>query len=225
EASTVKGYSDLLKEIDDLKEQCDTLIDYYYVYKYGYGYPVVDLGLDSGTLWARYNVGASSIEEGGSYFAWGETTEKETYTEDNSTWHGKLVDYLKEKGVIDDKGNLTAEYDAATANWGENWSMPTFDEIIELKNLESEYKEINNVKGRLFYGKNGNTLFIPFGYRKGSELKDSGAGIWSARAYDALGEDGTGARCLSMDSEDIYWTGYSSRYKGYSVRAVLRTKK
>lgn len=36
-------------------------------------YNMVDLGLSSGLLWADRNIGASSPEEPGTYFAWGET--------------------------------------------------------------------------------------------------------------------------------------------------------
>ena len=39
----------------------------------------VDLGLPSGKLWATCNIGASSSEENGSYFAWAETEPKEYY--------------------------------------------------------------------------------------------------------------------------------------------------
>lgn len=40
----------------------------------------IDLGLPSGTLWATMNVGASSPEDYGDYFAWGETSPKEVYS-------------------------------------------------------------------------------------------------------------------------------------------------
>ncbi|MCF0189995.1 MAG: hypothetical protein HUJ96_01905, partial [Marinilabiliaceae bacterium] len=234
EASTVKGYSDLLEEIDDLKavsaslsqsneklrELCEKLSDLYYIPKYGYS--VVDLGLDSGTLWAKYNVGASKIEEYGSYFAWGETTGKATYTKDNSTWHGKTKTELKAQDVIDGDGNLTAKYDAATKNWGDYWRMPTLDEINELLTLKSEYKVINNVKGRLFYGKNGNTLFIPFaGNRSGSNLNSEGSygDLWSSTPRDAESY----ACELVVSSGEAFMTG-NNRYYGRSVRAVLKTK-
>ena len=50
------------------------------------GHEYVDLGLPSGLLWATCNVGATKPEERGDYFAWGETTPKETYSWDNYKW-------------------------------------------------------------------------------------------------------------------------------------------
>ena len=40
----------------------------------------VDLGLPSGTIWAGWNVGASSPEQYGSYYAWGEVVVKRNYS-------------------------------------------------------------------------------------------------------------------------------------------------
>ncbi len=79
----------------------------------------VDLGLS--VKWATCNVGATTPEEYGDYFAWGETTTRETYTEE--TYNVSMNDI---------SGN--AQYDAATANWGGDWRMPTYDELNELIN-------------------------------------------------------------------------------------------
>ncbi|MCF0190891.1 MAG: hypothetical protein HUJ96_06470, partial [Marinilabiliaceae bacterium] len=180
---------------------------------------LVDLGLESGTLWATYNVGATKPEEYGSYFAWGMTSE---YTEGTFGWYDTSYASLKEQEVIDDNGNLTANYDAATANWGEEWRMPTFGEIQELLTLTSEPKEINGVQGRLFHGKNGNTLFIPFaGFRYDSELNLAGGGglCWSGTAA----EDDRSAYYLFVGSDEAGLYG-SYRSYGQSVRAVLRYK-
>ncbi|MCF0191146.1 MAG: hypothetical protein HUJ96_07790 [Marinilabiliaceae bacterium] len=100
--------------------------------------------------------------------------------------------------------------------------MPTSDEINELCNLISEPKEINGVKGRLFHGKNGNTLFVPFaGYRDGSELYYAGGlgYCWSATAHeiDWLAFN----PFVNSDEAFLY---YSNRFRGQSVRAVLRSK-
>lgn len=46
----------------------------------------VDLDLPSGTLWATCNVGASTPEEYGDYFAWGETEPKREYNWSNYKW-------------------------------------------------------------------------------------------------------------------------------------------
>lgn len=121
-------------------------------------YESVDLGLPSGTLWAKYNVGATSETDYGDLFAWGAT---EPYRLNGTT-------------PIDNTGNYASSYankiqrdlypneDAATVQWGKGWRMPTkaqFDELIA--NTTNEWVNINNVNGRKFTASNGNYIFIP----------------------------------------------------------------
>jgi len=94
----------------------------------------VDLGLPSGTKWADRNVGATSPEGYGGYYAWGETSPKDSYSEDNSVAYGVSYSDLQSKGIIDSNGNLTAAYDAATVNWGKGWRMSTKAEIRRIVN-------------------------------------------------------------------------------------------
>ena len=79
----------------------------------------VDLGLPSGTLWATCNVGASQPEEVGSYFAWGETEEKDDYS--TTTWTEPSCGDL-----------LPATADAATVHFGGLWAVPTYAQWREL---------------------------------------------------------------------------------------------
>ena len=79
------------------------------------GHEWVDLGLPSGVKWATCNVGASSPEETGDYFAWGEIKSKSEYTEANSKTFGVEIGDIKE-----DKS-----FDVAKAKWGGSWRMPT----------------------------------------------------------------------------------------------------
>ncbi|MBQ4621338.1 MAG: hypothetical protein IJB28_01640, partial [Bacteroidaceae bacterium] len=119
----------------------------------------VDLGLPSGLRWATCNVGASSPEEYGDYFAWGETTTKSSYTSSNSTTYNLSVPTLQSRGIIGSDGNLTAAYDVATANWGGSWRMPTLDEMEELLNKCTwTWTTQNGVKGRKVTGPNGNSI-------------------------------------------------------------------
>ena len=86
------------------------------------GHDFVDLGLPSGLKWATCNVGASSPSEYGNYYAWGEVEPKESYTQENClTWGQEIGDI---------SGN--PQYDAARANWGGTWRMPTKSEFEEL---------------------------------------------------------------------------------------------
>ena len=105
--------------------------------------PYVDLGLPSGTLWAACNVGAVTPEDYGDYFAWGETQPKDFY--DWSTYqycngsYNTLTKYCSDasfgyNGFSDTLSILLRENDAATANWGSDWRMPTNEEWQELYN-------------------------------------------------------------------------------------------
>ena len=102
------------------------------------GHEYVDLDLPSGTLWATCNVGAEKPEEYGDYFAWGETKTKENYDWSTYKWcNGSEYELTKycvsgRYGTVDNKTELLPEDDAATANWGSNWCMPTVEQIEEL---------------------------------------------------------------------------------------------
>ena len=131
----------------------------------------VDLGLPSGTKWATFNVGASSPEEYGNYFAWGETSNKETYNWSTYKYcngeYNTLTKYCNNaeygsNGFTDTLTTLIASDDAATTNWGADWRMPTREEMNELySNCTQEWTTQNGVNGRMFTGINGNYIFLP----------------------------------------------------------------
>ena len=133
----------------------------------------VDLGLPSGLLWAICNVGADWPEAYGDYFAWGETQPKDNYTWSNyqycnggEGWN-TLTKYCFDSsygynGFTDNLITLLPEDDAATANWGSGWRMPTKEEWQELcDHTTVTYSQRNGVPGRLFTAANGNSLFLP----------------------------------------------------------------
>ena len=180
----------------------------------------VDLGLPSGLKWATCNVGASSPEEYGDYFAWGETTTKAEYTEDNCPIYGLSISELQSQGYIDGEGNLTAQYDAATANWGGEWRMPTYDELNELNTQCTwEWTTQNGVNGYKVTGPNGNSIFIPAaGDRRGSSLYYAGiyGYYWISTPYDYSDD---GAYSLGFNSSSRGMSIYG-RGRGRSVRPV-----
>ena len=169
----------------------------------------VDLGLS--VKWATCNVGADSPEEYGNYYAWGETTPKSEYTEENSKTY--------EKNIGDISGN--PEYDAATANWGDGWRMPTEVEIREL--LDSctwTWTTQNGVEGYKVASKeNSNYIFLPAaGYRRGSWLSNAGSMgcYWSSAPYES---DTQSAYSLDFYS-GFHGPDWCGRYFGLSVRPV-----
>lgn len=139
------------------------------------GHEWVDLGLPSGLKWATCNVGAKTPEASGNYYAWGEIKPKDEYYDNNSVTYGKQMD--------DISGN--AQYDAATANWGGAWRMPTKAEMEELKNkCIWEWTKQNGVKGYKVTGPNGNSIFLPaVGYFSGTSFSSESCGnsnYWSS---------------------------------------------
>ena len=171
-------------------------------------YEAIDLGLPSGVKWATCNVGASSPEEYGGYYAWGEIEEKDSYTEDNSVTYGKSMG--------DISGN--PEYDVACAKWGGAWRMPTLDEMYELRNnCTLIWTTLNGVNGYEVTGPNGNSIFLPAaGFRIGTEFSGRGSGgyYWSSSVYDDYS-----TYCLYFISY-IHEVSYRHCYFGQSVRPV-----
>ncbi len=131
------------------------------------GYEYVDLGLPSGLLWATCNVGATKPEEYGDYFAWGETEPKEDYSEVTYRWCNgsstQLTKYCYDRlyGFVDNKRTLEPIDDAATANWGGVWRMPTQAEQVELgTECTWIWTTLNGVEGCKVFGPNGNSIFL-----------------------------------------------------------------
>ncbi|MCQ2188572.1 MAG: hypothetical protein MJZ00_01465 [Paludibacteraceae bacterium] len=177
----------------------------------------VDLGLPSGTLWATYNIGATKPEEYGWYFAWGETEPKEVYN--NITY--KLGEDFTKYNFNDGLTTLLPEDDAATANWGSEWRMPTNEEQRELvEECQYQMTEVNGVYGAKFTGKNGNSVFFPAaGTRTGSGATSVGNyGLYWSSSLDE--EDEGYARFLGFYEDEAYWGDYG-RFLGFPVRAVL----
>ncbi len=193
----------------------------------------VDLGLPSGTLWATMNVGASSPEEYGDYFAWGETVGKDVYNWETYKWcngsRNTLTKYCTTSsyGIVDGKTKLDPEDDAATVNWGPSWCTPTTEQQSELfHKCTWAWTKRNGVKGYRVTGSNGNSIFIPAaGYRVEGSLKgtESSGCLWSKTCYtdNGISTSATSACDIGFESNSLYLNGgYSSRYYGHSVRPV-----
>ena len=128
----------------------------------------VDFGLPSGTLWATCNIGASSPEKYGEYFAWGETRSKSSYSWSNYNYcigsNTSLTRYctLGSYGSVDNRTTLLANDDAAHVIWGNGWRVPTRDQWDELNRYTTSRETyLNGVKGRE-YSENGYSIFLPY---------------------------------------------------------------
>ena len=120
----------------------------------------IDLGLS--VLWSDINLGATTPEGFGEYFAWGETKPKEQYSKDNYMHYDHSMNQYLDIGE-DISGT---KYDAAHVNLGNGWRMPTRTELQELiKNCEWEWVKSGNTLGYKITGKNGNYIFLPAGGR------------------------------------------------------------
>lgn len=178
----------------------------------------VDLGLS--VKWACCNVGANSPEEYGDYFAWGETSPKSSYTLENyQHWVDDDEDGVCDLGESTINTNISGtQYDAATANWGGSWRMPTFDEMRELVYCTWEKSMLNEVKGYLVTGPNGNSIFLP---AAGWRFKSSSYGVGSYGEYwsSAPGSYDWSAYYLEFDSVNHGWD-WDSHHYGRPVRPV-----
>jgi len=188
------------------------------------GHEWVDLGLPSGTKWATCNVGADTPESYGDYFAWGETTTKETYNwstyrySNGGEGYNELTKYCNNaefgyNGFTDALTTLEVADDAAAVNWGSGWRMPTRNEMNELfNNCTHEWVTQNGVNGRKFTGSNGNSIFIPAtGRRLDGSLDFDGfyGDYWSSSLYDS--------------SPDLTWGLDFDLYGNYNVYGIDRS--
>ena len=199
----------------------------------------VDLGLPSGTLWATRNLGASTPEEYGDYYAWGEVKEALLYRDSfkQYKWRqgkNKIRKYNTDVnyGKVDNKTELDYKDDAAYMNLGSKWRMPSYDQIMELREAcEWIWVTCNGCNGYVVKGPNGNSIFLPAAGQLSYSFilhyaiyEDEGAGgyYWS-RSLDSADPDK--AKNLSFNEDgfvsDYYrYMGDFSRRSGLSIRPV-----
>lgn len=203
----------------------------------------VDLGLPSGTLWATKNVGAERPEEYGEYFAWGETEPKEEYMSSNYTHYNGS--YKKQKkyctnssfgdnGFVDNLTELEIIDDAAAANLGSNWRMPSseqFSELIDESNTTIEWITQESVSGLKITSKvNGKSIFLPAaGHKNYDNLINDGANCryWTSTLFES--SDPSRAKALfGTNSTLAYYLAHvdkDARSDGFSVRPVFTPSK
>ena len=184
----------------------------------------VDLGLS--VKWATCNIGASSPEEYGDYYAWGETETKENYDWSTYKWcngsSNTLTKYNTDSsyGTVDNKTILEPEDDVAHVKLGGSWRMPTDAEWTELReNCTWTWTTQNGVNGYIVTASNGNSIFLPAaGDRYDTSLCDAGSDgyYWSSSLYT---DNPFIAWYVYFYSDDVF-RNYYYRYYGFSVRPV-----
>ncbi len=195
----------------------------------------IDLGLPSGTKWATYNVGATKPEEYGDYFAWGETEPKSDYCT-WGTYKYCTADYDSENDTYtnivitkyndtDGKTVLEAADDAATANWGSKWRMPTSSDMRELiDNCTWENTTQGGVQGWRVVGSNGNSIFLPNAGQRFDKYLYNCIDVYGAYWSSSRASDKTAFWCYC--DLDYSYGGYinnpTNRYRGSSVRPVCQ---
>lgn len=191
----------------------------------------VDLGLS--VKWATCNVGATSPEEYGSYFAWGETEGGKAsyswatykYCDGTATSMNKYC-LSASKGVVDGLSTLDKNDDAAHKLWGGNWRTPTIDELKELYN-NCTFSWTDNYNGTGISGavmtskKIGYTdkyIFLPAsGYYSNTSVTIGQSGWYWANSISSA-DQSDNANCFFFFS----WASFASvnRYNGANIRAV-----
>ena len=181
---------------------------------------MIDLGLPSGTKWACCNVGASSPEAYGGYYAWGETEEKDVYNDvtytyvngvdtDGDGWYDKDEQYQSLGSSISG-----TQYDVAYVKWGYPWVMPSWTQFMELtNNCSFEWTAENGILGGLFTGKNGNSIFFPATKYNNSECiywSSTHNPNWENRAYE-----------FNISNGSLSWNSGDSPSVGKSIRPVV----
>ena len=205
------------------------------------GPEAVDLGLPSGTLWANMNVGAARESDFGKYFAWGETTGYDSSDGRSFGWANyslcngsqtTMTKYCNKEGygTVDNKTTLEAADDAATANWGSPWRMPTkaeMQELVDTQNNTTDYTwELTTVDGhkgyRITRKSTGANIFLPASGNYGSSLYDLNyyGYYWSSSLDEESGSNPSNSYYLGTNNTKAGVYNWNSRYLGLSVRPV-----
>ena len=227
----------------------DVIITGYFVNSHNNSdHEYVDLGLPSGLLWATCNIGANAPEEVGDLFAWGETSPKTTFTQSNyvffksettepdadgfTTTNSGYTKYVMEseaskyglQGFFDNLSVLEKEDDAAYVLWGEQWRIPTWDDINELRNQCTwTWVTLKGVDGYKVTGPNGNFIFFPAaGFIESYTLSvGQGSMYWGSSLSPTYPKWVASLYFYKVVSDGWHAGGFEGeRYYGHSIRPV-----
>lgn len=178
----------------------------------------VDLGLPSGTLWATCNLGATTPEQVGDYFAWGENIlisykvsglfNKFEFTK-NSYLPGATI---SSEELPVDNSPLAILY-----RWGGKWNLPTGNQANELyTNCTNKIVTVNGIRCVELTSKmNGNKIIFPCGgYIDGTKPTYK-----TVPYYWTTTPDGEDNAIIMQFTSDI---SYKAKYIGMPMRAVVK---
>ena len=184
----------------------------------------VDLGLPSGIMWAKCDLGETVPESYGHSYAWGETWIKNISNKDNYYYNnGKWGEFFKYNTVVPNGEKnrifLDKEDDVAFLRLGEGWRMPTWRDWGELfDNCTATEAILNDVKGAMFISKkNHNHIFIAY---------DISVAVGTCRWTNTLVNGGTeyaGAISFKMYGDghiDVRDPSYEERWRAFPIRTV-----
>ena len=186
----------------------------------------IDLGLPSGTLWAKANLGAIHPAQQGLMYAWGELdghvsmSENKNYTESEYKFYdsesGSYIKYNKSDGIT----SLLLEDDAAY-QYDNTCRTPTVEQVWELiENTNYEFIYVDSVNCIKLTANNGNYICLPI-YSSFSDGSVQG-GSYTSGAYmtTGLSEDIKNTpKMLVLNGRDVY-TFESPRYYSMMIRPV-----
>jgi hypothetical protein len=169
-------------------------------------YESVDLGLPSGTKWAKCNVGADTETEYGLYYKFA-----------SGIYDGYNNEFYGESGT--DGTTMSPSLDSAKCIMGGDWHTPTKTQCEELlSNTTQQWTSINGVNGCKFTSSNGNYIFIPAsGHIFSGSLSADGteARVWTS----TIKYSSDSAYVLSLENGSYSVTS-NWQYISYTVRGV-----
>ena len=199
---------------------------------------------EGGPYWATTNIGAENPEDYGYYFWWGDTVgykrennkwvasdgsnSNYNFSEGNTPTYNQSASSLKSKGWITADGVLTPEHDAAHVHWGDDWRMPTKEEIGDLVSVSKctwTLTTNNGVAGFEVRGKGeyaSNSIFLPMpGIAFDNQLQLPGQTFvyWSSTVEEDYGKYAWGLQYEPVNGNP-YLSDKNYRWGGLPIRPV-----
>lgn len=185
----------------------------------------IDLGLPSGKGWACCNVNATTPEDFGGFYAYGEDREKQSYTKNNYLY-GQDIGYGYY--IWDNIGQRTdisgsAGYDVAYKVMGEDWRMPTKSECEELvDSCTWEWLSINGITGYKVIGPNNNYIFLPAaGFKSSFNHNKAGErGLYRSSMWTMINGEASSSYSIDFTKDGVQVNSLGYRVNGLTVRPI-----